>query len=159
MLEHEEERKIIIEKLCFEKKENVKNKTLITKLNENMKQKIIKEKSLKECIKRFSEDTEMLKTENRDLKTEVEVRKKLMNDMEQNENMNLSALEEVICQLKVQKADAKSRCCNLRAELDREVKIKHVLECRVEDLNSILEKKLEEVRIFLQTKINSWSKL
>ena len=147
--QREEEQKILMGKLCDEKNENVKNKATITQLNETIRQRALNEKLLKQCVDKYEEDNKSLKVENEELKNELNMRNNLLDSVQNNGSVNVSEFEEFICQLKMQKADIKSRCCNLKAELNREIKMKKMLESRVDDLNLMLESKLEEVIVLL----------
>lgn len=145
VMQHDEERKAILQKLYEEKSENMKNKTQITRLNECIQKKILNEKNLKECAEKFSEDIEILKCVNEDLKSEICARKKIMTSIQTEDNLNLTEMEELICQLKIRKAEFKSKYYNLREELHKEVEAKRFFESQVEDLNLLMKSQLEEV--------------
>ena len=124
LIDLENEKKRLKQRLCIEQDENAKKN---------------------ECIKRFAEQIESLKCENSELKAKMEARNKQMIALESKECSDFTEMDELIRTLQIQKCELKNLCSNLKEELEKEQNRERILETKIEELKDALECKTQEV--------------
>lgn len=126
VLEHDIEKKKLMEKLCHEQ-------------NENMNRK--------ECMKRYVEEIQCLKCEIFELKEELEGRCKEMCAMESKGCGEFAEMHELIKTLKEQKCELKNLCSSLKKDLEKEHETERILEDKIAELNEEVRCKTQEVSL------------
>lgn len=124
LLEHDIEKKKLMEKLCNEQNENLKRK---------------------ECMKRYVEEIQCLKCEILDLKEELDAKCMEFLSVESKGCGELSKTNELIKTLKTERCEYKNMCGNLKMDLEKRREAERISEDKIAELKEELRCKTQEV--------------